>query len=95
MGEQVEVLEHHADLAANLVNALEVAGEFDPVDDDLALLVFLQAVDATDHGGFAGAGGAADHDALAAFHAEVDVAEHVELPEPLVHRLEPHHGIGR
>ena len=32
--EQVEVLEHHADLAADLVDALEVVGELDAVDDD-------------------------------------------------------------
>ncbi len=49
MREEVEVLEHHADLAADLVDALEVVGEFDAVDDDLAGLVLLQAVDAADH----------------------------------------------
>jgi hypothetical protein len=64
--EQVEVLEHHADLAADLVDALEVVGQFDAVDDDLALLVLLQPVDAADHGRLARARRAADHDALAA-----------------------------
>jgi 23S rRNA A2030 N6-methylase RlmJ len=32
--EQVEVLEHHADLAADLVDLLEVVGQLDAVDDD-------------------------------------------------------------
>ena len=83
--EQVEVLEHHADLAADLVDLLEVVGELDAVDDDAALLVLLQAVDAADHGRFAGAGRPADDDALAARDAQVDVAQHVEFAVPLVH----------
>ena len=33
---QVEVLEDHADLAADLVDALEVVGQLDAVDDDAA-----------------------------------------------------------
>jgi hypothetical protein len=85
MREQVEMLEHHADLAADLVDALQVVGELDTVDHDAALLVLLQAVDAADHGGLAGARGPADHDALALGHAQVDVAQHVEIAEPLVH----------
>ena len=64
--EQVEVLEHHADLAPDLVDALEVVGELDAVDDDAALLVLLQPVDAADQRRLAGARRAADDDALAA-----------------------------
>ena len=66
MREEVEVLEHHADFAADLVDALEVVGELGAVDDDAALLVLLEPVDAADHRRLAGAGRAADHDALAA-----------------------------
>ena len=33
--EEVEVLEHHPDLGAHLVDVLEVGGELDAVDDDL------------------------------------------------------------
>jgi hypothetical protein len=44
MGKEVEVLEHHADFSADLVDLLDIAGELDVVDDDLALLVFLQAM---------------------------------------------------
>ncbi len=35
MREEVEVLEHHPDFAADLVDLLEVIGELDAVDDDL------------------------------------------------------------
>jgi hypothetical protein len=35
MRKQVEVLEHHADFAADLVDLLEVVGQLDAVDDDL------------------------------------------------------------
>ena len=35
MREQVELLEHHADLAADGVDVLEVVGQLDAVDDDL------------------------------------------------------------
>ena len=69
MREQVEVLEHHADLAAHLVDLLEIVGELDAVDDDPALLVLLQPVDAADHRRLAGARRPADDDALAALHA--------------------------
>ena len=44
MREQVEVLKHHADLAAHLVDLLQIVGQFLAVDDDLALLVLLQPV---------------------------------------------------
>ena len=50
MRKQVEVLEHHADFAADGVDAFQVIGQFDVVDDDLALLVFLQPVDAPNQG---------------------------------------------
>ena len=83
--EQVEVLEHHADVAADLVDLLQVVGKLGAVDDDAALLVLLQAVDAADHGRLAGARRPADHDALAFGDAQVDVAQHVEIAVPLVH----------
>ena len=59
--------------------------ELDAVDDDAALLVLLQPVDAADHRRLAGARRPADHDALALGDAQVDVAQHVEIAVPLVH----------
>ena len=40
--EQVELLEHHADLGADLLDVAQVVGELDAVDDDLPVLVGLQ-----------------------------------------------------
>jgi hypothetical protein len=54
------------------------------VDDDPALLVLLQRVDAADQRRLARPRGAADHDPLA-LDRQVDVAQHVERAEPLVH----------
>ena len=39
MREEVEVLEHHAHLAADLLDVLQVAGELGALDDDLPALV--------------------------------------------------------
>jgi hypothetical protein len=85
MREQVEVLEHHADLAADLVDALQVIGEFDAVDDDMARLVLLEPVDAADERRLARARRPAHDDALALVDGEVDVLQHMKVAEPLVH----------
>ena len=82
--EQVEVLEHHSDFLAHLVDLLEIVGELDAVDDDLALLVLLERIDAADHRRFARARRPGDDDALALLHAQVDVLEHVEVGVPFV-----------
>ncbi len=50
MGKQVELLEHHADIAADHIDIARGVIEFDAVDHDAPLAVFLQAVDAADHG---------------------------------------------
>jgi hypothetical protein len=84
MRKQVEALEHHADLAAHLIDVAQARAQFDVVDDDAAFLELLERVDAADEGRLARAGGAADHDALALGDLEVDVAQHVELAVPLV-----------
>ena len=55
VGEEVEVLEDHADFHADFFDILEIVGQLDAVHDDLAPLVLLQAVDAADQGGFSGA----------------------------------------
>src|SRR5439155_20690012 len=45
MRKQVEVLEHHPDFAAHLVDGLEVDGQLNAIDDDAALLPVRDAVD--------------------------------------------------
>ena len=68
MGEQIEVLEHHAHFAPNFRDVLQVIGQFDTIDDDVALLMFFQAIDAANHGGLAGTRWAANDNSLALVH---------------------------
>ncbi len=84
MRKQVELLEHHADLAADRLDILDVAGQLDAGDDDLALLVLFEPVDAADHRRFAGARRAADNDPLAARDVEIDVVEHMKRAVPFM-----------
>jgi len=49
MGEEIEVLEHHADIAAYFIDPLQIIGKLDATDDDGALLMGLQPVNAADH----------------------------------------------
>ena len=54
MREQVEVLEAHADFAANFVDLFQIVRQLDAIHKDLSSLMFFQTVDTTDHRGFAG-----------------------------------------
>jgi len=90
-GKEVELLEHHADLAADRLDVLDVGGELDAVDDDLAALMLLEPVDAADHGRFAGARRATHDDALALGDLQADVLEDVELAIPFVNRAQLDH----
>src|SRR5437870_7363789 len=84
MRKQVELLEHHADLAPHLIDRLEVLGQLDAVDDHPALLPILDPVDAAQQRRLAAARGPADHDPLPAHDLEAYVAQHMEAAEPLV-----------
>ena len=84
---QIEVLEDHADFTANRLDLLEIAGQLHTIDDDPPLLMLLQPIQAADGGGLARPGRPAQHDAFALPHGKVDVLEHMELAEPLVHAL--------
>ena len=55
------------------------------VDDDAAALPVLEPVDAAQQRRLSAARRPADHDALAAHDLQIDVAQHVEGAEPLVH----------
>ena len=65
------MLEHHADLATDIVDGLEVDAELHAVDDDTALLPVLDAVDAANSVDFRSARRTADDDALAPHDLEV------------------------
>src|SRR6266566_3405975 len=88
MGEQIERLEHHSHLGAELGEVDAVAGDRLAVDAYFSLLDGLEAVDAADERALARARGAADHDHLGGCHVERDVLQHVERAEPLVDLLE-------
>ena len=85
--EEVELLEDHADFAAQFAGLADGAGEYFAVYADAAFLVGFQVVDAADEGGFARAGRAADDEALALRDVEVDVFQGVEASVPFVEVL--------
>ncbi len=84
MRKKVELLKHHADFSAHLVDLLEVLGQFHAIDDDTAALPALDPVDASEQRRLAAAGWPANDDALAPHDGQIDVAQHVEGAEPLV-----------
>src|SRR4029077_16680076 len=84
MGKQVEMLEHHADLAANLIDLFQVRGQFHTIDKDAAGLMLFQTVDASDHRRLARPRRSANDDALFAHDLEIDVAQDMKVAVPLV-----------
>ena len=66
MRKQIELLKHHADVAAHGEDLLWIVGQLDAVNDDAALLPVLKPVDAAQQRRLAAAGRAADDDPLAA-----------------------------
>jgi hypothetical protein len=82
--EQVEALEHYADVGADLLDLAHVVGQLDAVDDDAALLVLLEPIDAADERRLARARRSANDDLLAQIDGQIDVPQDVELAVPLV-----------
>ena len=87
MREEVEALEHHADLTPDGLDPAHVVGELGAVDDDPAAVVLLQAVDAADQGGLARPRRADHDDDLLPADDEVDPPQRGEVAEPLLHAL--------
>ena len=50
MREQIKVLEHHANFAADLVDLLHIIGKLNAINSDLALLMLFKPIDAPDQG---------------------------------------------
>ncbi|CAM5237586.1 hypothetical protein SALBM311S_11569 [Streptomyces alboniger] len=97
VGEEVEALEHHADVPplrghflflqlVELVATLPVADQV-AVDVQSAGADLLQVVDAPQEGRLAGAGRTDQAEHLARVHLQVDALEDVREPEGLVHAL--------
>ena len=94
MGEQVEALEHHADLPAQFAGKPLARSQRDAVNPDHAPFVGFQPVDAADQRGFARSGRTADDDALALADGQIHVPEHLERPEPLADVIKRDNGWG-
>src|SRR5207302_4724095 len=88
VGKQVEGLEDHADAGAQRGQVDAAAADGVAEHDDVAHLDPLEAVDRADECRLAGAGRPAHDHHLAAGDGEVDVAQHVQLAEPLVDAAE-------
>ena len=88
--EQVEALEHHPDVGPQAGERLALLGQQLAVDADLALLDGFQPVDRAAQRGLARARGADDDHDLAGVDGEVDVLQHVQVAEPLLHAGELH-----
>jgi hypothetical protein len=87
--EEVELLEHHAHLRTHLLDGLHVVRELGAVDDDAALLVLLEAVDAADERRLSRADGPQITIRSPGATARSMSREHVEIvPVPLVDLLE-------
>jgi hypothetical protein len=93
VGEQVEVLEHHADLAAHPAQMRSSAGTRAPfffhvrerlaVDPDDALVDALQRHQHAQHRGLARSRGADDRHLLVARDVEIELVEHGQRPVAL------------
>ena len=70
--EQVEMLEHHANLLSNLVDVHMRITQIMTVDHDLAAGCLFKSVQATQHGGFAGTRRSDDTDHLALAYRKID-----------------------
>ena len=89
MREQVEMLKHHANLAPDAVDLAHIVRQFHVVDNDLALLMLFQSVNAANERGFTRTGWATYNDPLTVADCQVEVLQHVEIAVPLVHALHP------
>ena len=86
--EQVEALEHHADLLAHLVDVRLGVVDLGVLEPDLAARGLLETVDAAQQRRLARAGRAEDDDDLALVDVDVDALEHLEVAEGLAQVLD-------
>jgi hypothetical protein len=94
VGEEVELLEHHPDARAQLVDVGVGIGDLVALDEDLAAGGGLEHVDAAQQRRLARARGPDDADDLALTDVEVDALEHLVVAEVLVEVLHVDRGSG-
>ena len=88
--EEVELLEHHADVFTDFVEVGLAVGEEVSVHLDLSARGRLEEVEAAQEGRFAGAGRPDHADDLPLAHLEVDAPEHLQRAEVLAEALNPY-----
>src|SRR5690625_3823204 len=95
--EQVERLEDHPDVGAQLGECLALLRQLVTVDGDTAVVDRLQAIDRAAQRRLTRAGRADHDDDLAGCDVQVHIAEYVEVCEPLLDIVHRHHvvGVGR
>ena len=84
MRKQVELLKHHAQLAPQGVQMLEVVVDFNAIDHDASRVMALQPIEHAQQGTLARAGGAQNSAHLAGVEVGADVAQHMVRPKVLV-----------
>ena len=79
VGEQVERLEHHADLGTQAGELLAFLGQWLAINANITGINGFQTVDGAAHRGLAGTGWTDDDQHLALLDGEVDVLEHMQV----------------
>jgi hypothetical protein len=82
---EVELLKYHPDFTADFSDVFQVVGQLDPIDQNFPGLMFLEPVDATDHGGLARPGRAADDDTFSLLYLQMDAFQCVKVAVPFMH----------
>ena len=85
MGEQVELLEYHANRAADFVQISGGIGQRGAIDNDLAGFMRLKAVDTADQRGFSRSRRATNHHAFSGSHIKRHVFERLKIAKKLGH----------
>ena len=85
MREEVELLENHPGFFSNFFNIADIRRQFNPVNNDLPVLVLFQAVNCADEGGLARTGGSEDDDYLTGLDFHIDSAQGMEVAIPFVY----------
>src|SRR6478752_1031771 len=88
VGEEVEGLEYHADVGAQLGQFLALGGQFLAIDLDVAVVDGFETVDGAAERGLAGTRRADDNNNLTLADVQVDVLQDVQLAVVLVHGLQ-------
>ena len=87
MREQVELLEHHAQLGAHAVDIHALGRDVGAFEDNLTARGLLEQVDAAQHGRLSGTGRAKHDHNLAAVHVDVDTAQNLQVVVALMQAL--------